>query len=307
MSVVLYHYFTRFDELYGSQASNIITNNLYLGVHLFFIISGYLIYRSSINRSTINFAINRFIRLYPTYWVCVTITFLLVGFLGLPGREVSFNEFVLNLLMFHHLIQVPDVDGVYWTLQVELFFYFIIAVLLMVGSLKYLYVTLFAVSLVTISMKFNFFDSNGVLNILTLHGYASLFLLGVGSEYSQRYRSIFPVLFPMLLIFFTFKISESIFVFVIFFLFQYSLLSRVSTPRNVMVSVFSFFGKISYPLYLLHQNIGYSLIIHLSTYVSIYVSIIITLILVCLLSYIVHNLVEVKVTNFIKCRVYRRC
>ena len=49
------------------------------GVDLFFIISGFVIFMSlSKVKSSLDFVINRVSRLYPTYWVSVTFTFILI-------------------------------------------------------------------------------------------------------------------------------------------------------------------------------------------------------------------------------------
>jgi peptidoglycan/LPS O-acetylase OafA/YrhL len=94
------------------------------GVNLFFIVSGYVIFMTlHRTREPMDFVVSRFSRLYPAYWVAVGLTFAVTALLGLPGKEVSFGQALGNLLMFHGLLGVPDVDNVYWTLQVELLFY----------------------------------------------------------------------------------------------------------------------------------------------------------------------------------------
>lgn len=46
------------------------------GVDLFFLISGFVIFMTLRKTSSSNdFVISRFIRLYPTYWACVSFTF----------------------------------------------------------------------------------------------------------------------------------------------------------------------------------------------------------------------------------------
>ena len=41
-----------------------------------------------------------------------------------------------NMLMFHGLLQIPHVDGVYWTLEVELLFYAGMLALFATGRLR---------------------------------------------------------------------------------------------------------------------------------------------------------------------------
>ena len=126
IAVLTYHYFFRYNEIYGHPS--IATSWSYFGsygVQLFFMVSGFVIYWSigSIKRP-LDFVISRFSRLYPVYWCAVVFTFTLVYYFGLPGREVSFFQALVNLTMLQSYLKVPSVDGVYWTLAVEITFYF---------------------------------------------------------------------------------------------------------------------------------------------------------------------------------------
>lgn len=95
-----------------------------LGVHLFFVISGYVI-ALTVARSPgpADFAVARASRLYPAYWTCVLITALALWCWPVPGRSVGPAAVLANLSMVHGFFGVPDVDGVYWSLLVELHFY----------------------------------------------------------------------------------------------------------------------------------------------------------------------------------------
>ncbi|WP_146754803.1 acyltransferase family protein [Elizabethkingia anophelis] len=84
-SVVMFHYsyvaykrndisFLSFPEI--SQYSKY----GYLGVYLFFIISGFVIAFSSRHLSLKKFLYSRFMRLYPMFWICMFITFVVSYF-----------------------------------------------------------------------------------------------------------------------------------------------------------------------------------------------------------------------------------
>ncbi len=110
------------------------------GVDLFFIISGFVIFMT-INKvsSTLEFAVNRFARLYPTYWACVTLTFLLmiaVAFIAHKSHP-SFYQYAANMTMFQFYFGVQDLDGPYWTMLVEMLFYICIGLLNSFGRIKY--------------------------------------------------------------------------------------------------------------------------------------------------------------------------
>jgi len=99
----------------------------FMGVPLFFMISGFVIFWTAFNRSPGEFVLARLCRLYPSYWVCVLIT---SGVLALAGGAPSWPQIAANLTMFHHLFGFNSIDEVYWTLFIELKFYGLVFILL---------------------------------------------------------------------------------------------------------------------------------------------------------------------------------
>ncbi len=110
------------------------------GVDLFFIISGFVILMSleHIERSR-QFIINRVSRLYPTYWACVTITFLVLLmdaiYKGSYG-DVSIPQFLGNMTMFQFYLGISDLDAPYWTMILEMIFYIFMMILFHFKVLK---------------------------------------------------------------------------------------------------------------------------------------------------------------------------
>lgn len=125
MLVVLFHFTTRYDELFGHTSAPAAALPWgYLGVNLFFMISGFVIFMTlEKTRHSLDFVVSRFSRLYPAYWAAVILTFLVTHWLGLPGKMVGAQAALLNLSMLHSFFNIPNVDGVYWTLEIELLFY----------------------------------------------------------------------------------------------------------------------------------------------------------------------------------------
>jgi peptidoglycan/LPS O-acetylase OafA/YrhL len=118
----------------------------YLGVELFFLISGYVILHSAQGKTLGQFFVSRVRRLYPAYWVACTLCFVAVrlfrpayGAVGWsPIFDVSLRTYCYNLTMLQTFFGVPNVDGAYWTLAVEITFYFLVSLLLAFGWLKHL-------------------------------------------------------------------------------------------------------------------------------------------------------------------------
>lgn len=103
------------------------------GVDLFFIISGYVIPFSLLGRTgrvVPAFLVSRAFRLYPMYWVALG-AYLLVMLGPTDGRAIA-----LNATLLHRFVGVTDLIGLSWTLQVELVFYALSAVLFIIGFLS---------------------------------------------------------------------------------------------------------------------------------------------------------------------------
>ena len=105
----------------------------YLGVELFFLISGFVILMTASAGSLRKFVVSRLVRLYPAYWVCVTLTFVMILAVGAPRFGATFGQYLANLTMLNEFVHIPSIDGVYWSLAVELKFYALVALVLAAG------------------------------------------------------------------------------------------------------------------------------------------------------------------------------
>ena len=129
-SVVFYHYIAR-PEASAFQAFADIAKFGYLGVPIFFMISGYVISLSAANRSAYQFAVSRVVRLYPALWFGVFFTAGSLYFLS--GQSFSVADISTNLTLLNDYLGIPNIDGVYWTLQAELKFYACVFLLVALG------------------------------------------------------------------------------------------------------------------------------------------------------------------------------
>ena len=131
--VVLFHCFYMLSPTHYLD-ENIIGNISkygWLGVELFFIISGFVISFTLYKYNNVkSFCIARFARLYPTYWAAIIFSSILYFF---QYRHIDLSKYFINFLMFHGLLNLPDVSDVFWTLSVELLFYAIAAAIFYFG------------------------------------------------------------------------------------------------------------------------------------------------------------------------------
>jgi peptidoglycan/LPS O-acetylase OafA/YrhL len=139
LTVLAFHYTYLSAEPWGRPANVVfhrvsrVTAYGWLGVYLFFVISGFVICLSAWGRGLGRFFVSRVVRLFPAYWFAVLATAAAV-FLLTPGHpRPPATHVLVNLTMLQAPMQVPDVDGSYWTLWEELHFYLLFAVVVWRG------------------------------------------------------------------------------------------------------------------------------------------------------------------------------
>lgn len=249
------------------------------GVDLFFLISGFVIFMSISNVSAVSeFAVNRFTRLYPTYWTCVTITFvaklLMIAYAG-KVINTSLSQYLINLTMFQYHFRTPCMDDSYWTMIVEMWFYILIGLMFAVGKLRNI-IPIGVVALVSIVVTFVFptsafaFGFNTITGYIPLFYYIPLFFAGIVFYKIMHTKSNHLWYYLLLVACFAVKIMPPdnggfishthyilmlVFYFVLFILFvNHKLKLLVSRPTL-------FLGKISFALYLIHQFISTEVIL----------------------------------------------
>lgn len=137
--VVFYHLTYRHgpnsDELLF-QSLDDYTRYGFLGVNLFFLISGFVILWTAIGRSPTDFIITRFSRLYPIFWVAIGVTVFFKWWFY--NDAIDIKNILLNMTMVPGYLgqKFEYIDGVYWTLAVEIKFYFLLFLLIIFKQLK---------------------------------------------------------------------------------------------------------------------------------------------------------------------------
>ncbi len=101
----------------------------WVGVQVFFVLSGFVIAYSANGADAGAFLRSRILRLVPAAWICATLTlavFALISFGPMWKRDAA--RAWLNSLLFH--LFGPWIDSSYWTLGVEVSFYAVVLALL---------------------------------------------------------------------------------------------------------------------------------------------------------------------------------
>jgi peptidoglycan/LPS O-acetylase OafA/YrhL len=96
----------------------------WVGVQVFFVISGFVIFGFAKGTASA-FARSRALRLFPAVWICAPISLLIcLAFAAYPSSE-ALTRIVRSLLLWP---KGNWVDGVYWTLGIEICFYLVVFV-----------------------------------------------------------------------------------------------------------------------------------------------------------------------------------
>lgn len=266
--VVISHLSFSYHKLFPqAQAPSVALHIDLFAVLMFFMISGFVILMTlERSKTALDFVVSRFSRLYPAYWACVLITFGVVAWFGLAGHERTFTEMLVNLTMVQGLFHVPHVDWSYWTLQVELFFYANMLLIYMLGGIRRIeffllgWLFLRLVYLVApLVAALNHVALSYTLERILLLEFIPYFGLGICFYRFYRGTGIRPVLYTCVLLALASiaiqgeGFAESLLGLVIFTLFIKGYL------RWIIAKPLVFLGVISYPLYLIHQYVGYTL------------------------------------------------
>ncbi len=105
------------------------------GIALFFLISGYVVpFSFKEPHAFLRFAIGRFFRLYPAYWLSIAAAVVLLT--SIAGAHFAAWTILANITMLQTALGQPGILGPYWTLIIELTFYGFCALLYLTNGLS---------------------------------------------------------------------------------------------------------------------------------------------------------------------------
>ena len=303
--LVMFHHYTANYDIYFGHAQLWPFRSDYggmIGVCLFFILTGFFLVPSlEHSANIIQYAKKRFIRLYPSYWICLIIGFFVVLWHPLEGRNTGIKEFLINFTMLQSYLGVKNVDGAYWTLGVQIYIY-------VVFSLLYFFVCK-KNTRTLLSILILWFGLNSVLLlwgvnnsiILTLFqvSFIHLFIQGIVLYFiiKKKSKNPFYILFLLLSIVYSYWsvmpeycIINAIDVAII-------LLLGMTNVSYYKKNFCTYLGVISYTIYLLHQNLGYVIIQQLESMgVTNEVFIIIPMGIIVFVATLIYEFIEKPIT-----------
>lgn len=276
LAVVAFHYFYRgqLDHWVTESAHPLVSqiSSLgYLGVHLFFMISGFVIFMSAEGATVRAFVASRVARLYPSLWVAAPLTAAIAWWTASQYFQVDLRTLLLNLTLAPHHFQADFVDGAYWSLVVELQFYALIAIVIAagwLGRIESLLAGWLVLSLI------NWLRPMHPLELWLDVNWAPFFTAGIVAyrvrsrgQTSQR-RALYAASW-LLACLYTIKTGQSVgskwlpltdmLEHILAVTCFFGIFSAIAFGDWRMQASFwtVWAGRLTYPVYLLHQNIGY--------------------------------------------------
>jgi peptidoglycan/LPS O-acetylase OafA/YrhL len=280
LTVAVYHFLYRgaqeggyLDFAFGAAGVSVSLG--YLGVNLFFMISGFVIIWSATGRDWYGFSVSRLARLYPAHLAAMTITFLVMAWWAQPPFSTDLFQWLANLSMLAPIFGADFMDGAYWSIVIEIIFYGWVAIGLFSGVLPRHTDTAVAVWMVLVMVNNTMLGSRPV-ELLFLTEYGSYFALGIMVwRISSLGGNTLRLLIAGLATLMTFHAAEVQRLDVITRLGEASSAPVVALANGGIIAAFVLaavlgryiksgpwmlaLGGISYPFYLVHQNAGYIL------------------------------------------------
>ncbi|MDW7783331.1 acyltransferase family protein [Morganella morganii] len=174
-----------FDLHYGFNLYAPLGNG-WVGVGLFFIISGYCMGMSTTRdlndgitfKKFIRYLMKRFFRIAPAYYISILVWFVLINYFSVIKKPTDFLDIITHITFIHNLIPetIYTINGVYWSIGVEMQFYVLLPVIIsIVTTLSKRFFFLFLCVITTVFIYFS--DLSHVYKI-GLFNYMTLFVIG---------------------------------------------------------------------------------------------------------------------------------
>ncbi|MGW2251887.1 acyltransferase family protein [Kitasatospora sp. NPDC001660] len=293
----------------------------WLGVELFFVISGFVICMSCWGKRSGEFFVSRIVRLYPAYWAGIALTSLVVLDFKHFARQgagdgLNLTTILGNLTMLQTPLGMRHVDGVYWTLWVEMRFYLLFAIVVATG-LTYRKVvafcgtwTIFAVLAPQAGIP--------LLTTMAMPEESPFFIAGVGMFLMYRFGQnllLWGIVgFSWILALTRLNSIKDMYVNVLGHPLSWNVMAIAVTLAFALVlgAALGWFdwvqwkwltvaGALTYPLYLIHQEVGWTLIHFLLTRdFGVKAALVTALATMLVTAWLIHRLVERPVSKVLK-------
>lgn len=295
-----------------------------LGVQIFFVISGFVICMSGWGRPLRSFFASRASRLLPAYWVAIALVTAVFALPVVTYAAVSPSDALVNLTMLQQPLGADRVLGVCWTLWAELRFYALFALCVVMPGATRARVVLFCAGW-TLAAAIAEAANEPLLDLVLMPEYAPFFIGGIGIYLLHRDRrdvTAWGIVAVSWLIgqhyavqglwhapnpdFFSYR-SSSVIIAVVTAGFAAVLLIALGYLHRADWRWLTVAGALTYPFYLVHEHLGWVTVaaLHRKLGLPSYATFALTIAAMLLLAWLLHRLVEQRLTPLIRTALTR--
>ncbi|MBQ3426765.1 MAG: acyltransferase [Clostridia bacterium] len=261
--IMLYHYTVHYYDSYYDMGIEHGRMGVWWGcyaVSAFFMLSAYLtVCNLRENENAGRFLLKRAIRLYPTYWAAIIITTVLTLVFE-ANKFIGVVPTLINFTTLQGFLNVKSVDGVYWTLRCELLFYVLIAIVIKLKMVKRtdIVCSIWLAVAVCYKIAVAHFGKNVIFSacdLFIMTKQAPAFVLGVSAAaIVKNKKSIHAYINSAAALYLSGMIYRTLFIAIVLIL---MIIFASSNWKFKYDKPIVYIASISYPLYLLHQRMGY--------------------------------------------------
>lgn len=311
--IVFFHIIYQFHKKYlDSTTMNVFTEGLSLwgdfGILSFMAISVWFQYPLKEDQSSFfNVIITKIVRLWPTYAVSITFTYILTKFIVLPERTVNFQDYLLNLSLVNGFLDSNYVDGAHWYITT------LIAITLCITLIEVVFKgnTFVYICWMLSCVVIHYLPPLAVMNRFLSETYVGVvvFIIMLKRIILENNNNLVmkkhkkDILAIFLSVGYTIAIRDFVYIIMLattILLFLMCLYKKIKIFENKFIL---FVGMISYPLYLVHQNVSYIIQNQLMRLFGAYniffagIAFLLVLILAILLYLLVEKPIQVKIKS----------
>lgn len=304
----------RVQQIYDVPIIGTLVANGAFGVPIFFIISGFVIIGAAQRYNSLEFAFARFNRLFPGLLICMLII-LPVGDRFITSWQTPIPRFFNSIFLTWTVTGTSPLASQLWTLLVEVKFYALVALILLLSTkllkdVQGIVLTLFLWQAVVMILQRTPTEfGTAILPYVNLQGQRSLFAIGIclyllteaKLKFTRDYLLICLVtLFHLYQIFMVeFKtFIDQVFLLIVFLLI---LISKYLNFGKRFQQISYWLGLSSYLIYLLSEHLGMAFILQIQTRISqnIYIVFVLGSILITVFSVLLATFVEKPIQKYL--------
>jgi peptidoglycan/LPS O-acetylase OafA/YrhL len=288
----------------------------FLGVELFFMISGFVICMSAWGRTLGDFTRSRITRLFPAYWPAVIITTIVVTIWPVITNRLPTDQIAVNLVMLNMPLKVPNVDNVYWTLWSEARFYLLFGLVLVWRGLTLKRTLLFGYGWLIASI-FTVKGGVPILSMILQPESAPLFVAGMAFFLIHRFGHDLKlwglVGFAYALALHNvvgridsdaknnhYDLSHGVGFGLVTIFFALMAVIAMGWTARIQWKWLTTAGLLTYPFYLLHQNIGWAIVHAMRDVRPRKLTLVAVILIMLVAAWLLHRLVEKPLAKVLK-------